>query len=774
MAALLGGLGLATVPTVAQATPSFELTRLAGNTRTETAVEISEATFPAGAGLALIAADGTANPTGGFADPLAGNYLAADAGSPILLSGQSSVPQATLDELVRLGATDVVLLGGTLALADSVQTQLAAAGYEVGRVAGINRFSTAAAVAQARPAAEVGLNENGLKTAVLSSGFAFPDALAAGPIVYADSFPQLLTPDTSLAVEAVTAMDALGVQHVILTGGTVAIAASVEAALVTEGFTVERIAGATRFGTATMLADKAIDVFGHDDTNTNVAFARNFPDALAGGPHAGEENSTIVLSETASVDATTCAFLTARAPTLASGHLYGGTAAVSDATKTGLEACAQAAGGAGTGQVVDVNNGAKEYMFVDNSTDEEVTVVHDSGDTFRVDGADVSQAIFEGAITPGDNIAFTDDETLADEDVHDLTNVEVTAGLVGDVNTGADVFDIVNPVTGTVVGDADPDTAGLQPFTYGEGDDTYTVDGASAAIAVFEDDINEGDTVTVTDSDDDGDGETFALVNADATGEVTGLNAVGNMIEFQIDEALGDEHQSVQGVNYRADDPPVPGDEIYNVDGDADVAYMDFFDAISDGDRITYSREDDVETFDLTNEAPALVAGTAVDDLDIGPDTFTVVNEDGPEVADYSTGTTVFTVDGVVVTEVQFEAAYTAGDEVEFQAGDDDTSTSQTLDLTNADLTGQLADPQTGTKSYEVLGPDGDTTLATISYVPDGTNDYSINGTDVVFVDFEIALDALDLDADDQDDTITFIDAVLNLHELVTDDDVTP
>ncbi|MGH9068943.1 MAG: cell wall-binding repeat-containing protein, partial [Acidimicrobiales bacterium] len=117
--------------------------RLAGPTRIGTAVAVSVHAFPTphSAGAVVLArADA-------FPDALAAGPLAAAEKAPLLLSGGSALDPATASEIARVLAPGktVYLVGGTSALGPLVGTELRALGYRVVRLAGANRFATAAA-----------------------------------------------------------------------------------------------------------------------------------------------------------------------------------------------------------------------------------------------------------------------------------------------------------------------------------------------------------------------------------------------------------------------------------------------------------------------------------------------------------------------------------------------------------------------------------------------------------------------------------------------------
>lgn len=89
-----------------------------------------------------------------FADALAGGPNASLGGSPLLLVTADAIPLETLDELIRLQPGEVVVLGGTAAISDAVEADLAALTVPAGnvrRIAGANRFETAAALSRELP-----------------------------------------------------------------------------------------------------------------------------------------------------------------------------------------------------------------------------------------------------------------------------------------------------------------------------------------------------------------------------------------------------------------------------------------------------------------------------------------------------------------------------------------------------------------------------------------------------------------------------------------------
>lgn len=310
--------------------PAFTIDRLAAADRYATAATIARATFGSSGSAYLARGDS-------FPDALAASFPAGIANAPVLLATSTAVPAPTLSALRALGVSTVHLLGGTTALSPAVADALRGEGFTVDRVAGDDRFATAANVATAAGSGAVGTDDQGRRTAVLSSGRSFPDALAAGGIVFAKHFPQLLAEPDALPSTTAAALSALGVQHVVLTGGTAALSGAVEQQVQALGMTTERIAGATRWDTAVALADTAIDRYGVPAGHVDIATGTNFPDALTGGAHVGRTPGVLLLTEKEKVPAAVIGFLQRRAGAISGGDVLGGKTAVDSIVKVIVE-----------------------------------------------------------------------------------------------------------------------------------------------------------------------------------------------------------------------------------------------------------------------------------------------------------------------------------------------------------------------------------------------------------------------------------------------------
>ena len=190
-AVLLGG-EAALTPAIEQELADLgitDITRYGADNRFGTAAQIAGQLPDASA--AWVVKGNDADPTRGWPDAMSIAPVAARAGQPILLTETDRLPEETTGALE--GIDDARIVGGTAAVSQAVEDQLAGVVTLGERVAGDNRFATSVA------AAEVGLdNGHGLANLWLARADAFADALSSGPSVAATGGTLVLVDSTSL------------------------------------------------------------------------------------------------------------------------------------------------------------------------------------------------------------------------------------------------------------------------------------------------------------------------------------------------------------------------------------------------------------------------------------------------------------------------------------------------------------------------------------------------------------------------------------------------
>src|SRR5699024_592672 len=198
---------------------------------------------------------------------LAGVPLAHKLDAPILLTQSSKLHADTLREIKRLGAKNVVILGGPDAVNKSVENELKAAKLNVRRIEGNNRFETAVSIAKE-------LHPNGVKNIVVANGMDFPDALSVASYSASEGIPIFLTIGDRLPEATSKAVKNLGVNRTTVIGGAKAVSEKVRGQLPN----ATRWGGNDRYETNVIINEKS----NLDTAHMYVATGQNYADALTG------------------------------------------------------------------------------------------------------------------------------------------------------------------------------------------------------------------------------------------------------------------------------------------------------------------------------------------------------------------------------------------------------------------------------------------------------------------------------------------------------------
>ena len=255
-------------------------TRIYGETRYDTAVEIAKANFQAGAEtVILVRGDSPADALP--AVPLTKKYNA-----PLLLTLPDRLPDNVLTEIEALGANRVIIIGGPGAVKAAVEESLKAAGLQVERIYGQTQYDTAYEIAK-RLGGTTG-------EAVLVNGNlserTYADALSisawAGyhgvPILYVDSTSSKLPEATARALSE------LKISRTLLIGGTAVVPAALEKLVPNP----ERYGGTTAYDTNVLVLKNLQP----DPGSVYLATGKGFADALAGAAVADQSNGWLILT----------------------------------------------------------------------------------------------------------------------------------------------------------------------------------------------------------------------------------------------------------------------------------------------------------------------------------------------------------------------------------------------------------------------------------------------------------------------------------------------
>lgn len=310
--------------------------RIAGSDRVSTAMVLHGASGLSGDAVVL---------TTGFKAPdaLSAAGLVGARGATILLSDSGNTGQVeppVLSAIKSCGRKTVYLVGGGVALSPAQLQELSNAGVRVERLAGADRFATAAQVASLVQGMNLANSATPSPSADLdvflvdaTSDPNVPDAIAAGPVVAARHGVILFTrgqfiPDATRQVLrqlASTARKLGGSLHLWAVGGRAGMALG-EVGSLGLGSTVasaSSIAGSDRYETAVRLAE----TFAGDGKAFLVASGTVFADGLAGAGYAHASGKMILLTDRNRLSDSLGGFV--KSHPKASYTIAGGSAAVS-------------------------------------------------------------------------------------------------------------------------------------------------------------------------------------------------------------------------------------------------------------------------------------------------------------------------------------------------------------------------------------------------------------------------------------------------------------
>ena len=196
-----------------------------------------------------------------WADAAVAGPLAASLSAPVLLVPpgglQTSAARPDLVEFLRSAGTRRVVISGSPEVLPnhepSVLFGLGMLPRNIERVHGAGAVGTAIAVAE-RISAPAKLGELG-RTVIIASDRSVADTVAVGPLAASGPFPLLLTGPDALHPRVATYLAEQEIAHVVLVGGTTAIAPAVQEAVKAADVTVTRLAGHNRSETARLAAD---------------------------------------------------------------------------------------------------------------------------------------------------------------------------------------------------------------------------------------------------------------------------------------------------------------------------------------------------------------------------------------------------------------------------------------------------------------------------------------------------------------------------------------
>lgn len=266
-----------------EVTKDVKQSKLSGKTRFETAIAISKDLYPNGfpqdkQEKTVILATGYQFADALSAGPLAGYFDKA----PILLTHADQLDDIVKQEIVRLKAKKVVIIGGKAAVSIGAENTLKSMNLEVERISGPTRYETNLNILK-----KMG-NLDGLFVAY---GGNFPDALAVAPIAANHNWGILLAQKDEVVSTGLN----LNGKDIVITGGTGAVSDTVKNQLKTRypSSDIVRVSGADRYETNAKVLWYFNDLL--KSNSVHVTTGKDFPDALAAASLSIGTNSPLIL-----------------------------------------------------------------------------------------------------------------------------------------------------------------------------------------------------------------------------------------------------------------------------------------------------------------------------------------------------------------------------------------------------------------------------------------------------------------------------------------------
>nr|WP_293700028.1 cell wall-binding repeat-containing protein [uncultured Peptostreptococcus sp.] len=259
---------------------SEKIQRLSGDNRYETSVEISEKNFKSADTVVLASGQN-------IADALVASSYADIEEAPILLTNKNSISDEVLDEIERLKADKVVIVGGQSSVSSSVESRLKKEDIKVTRIAGSDRFDTSDKLSQ-----EVSRLSKKSSQAILVNGYKNIDALSVSSLATKEELPILLNGRNALNMSVKNRLKQMNVNKVYIIGGNNSISSDVEKELKGMQISVVRLSGTDRYETSANIAKYAYKDF----DEAIIASGENPVDALAASTLTGKKEAPILLT----------------------------------------------------------------------------------------------------------------------------------------------------------------------------------------------------------------------------------------------------------------------------------------------------------------------------------------------------------------------------------------------------------------------------------------------------------------------------------------------
>lgn len=252
------------------------VTRIAGEDRIATSIEISKAMFNESDNVVLASGFN-------FADALSAGQLAAALNAPLILSDEN-MDSRTSDEIAKLKPKNIYIVGGETALSSNIEESVKSVVNDINieRLKGNDRYETSVKVMEKTK------EFVDAEYLLIASGKNFPDALSTISFMADHKALMVLSDGNSYPKSDLQEIAIGGVNQLPL-----------------NGFTGERIAGNDRYQTALAIARRSFE----NNENAILANSKVFADSLSAVSVAKNYKAPIILTDNENLTQSTKSYL---------------------------------------------------------------------------------------------------------------------------------------------------------------------------------------------------------------------------------------------------------------------------------------------------------------------------------------------------------------------------------------------------------------------------------------------------------------------------------
>lgn len=261
------------------------ITKEYGSTRYETSVEVSKSQFTTSDTVVLV---------NGYAviDGVSATPLAAGLNAPILLTETNFMTDSVKNEIKRLGAKNVVIVGGAGVVTSNVESQLRSLGVtKITRLGGSTRYDTSLEVAK-----YIDANLYNVERIVVTAGEGEADALSISSVAGSSKMPILLVKLNEVTPDVAAWIRAEDIQDGYVIGGSGVVSDNVLNSLngmIRNDISNNRLGGSTRYDTNAKVIER---FYGSVINKAYITVGDPLADSLSAGVVAALNDSPVILA----------------------------------------------------------------------------------------------------------------------------------------------------------------------------------------------------------------------------------------------------------------------------------------------------------------------------------------------------------------------------------------------------------------------------------------------------------------------------------------------